>query len=131
MDKIVDHLFVFQGDGVIDDFPGNYSDYRSYESNKPEDTPIIDSSKEKKQWKKDDNNKLSYNEQKEFKNIESKLSTLEYDKKELEKQFHNTSLEPNDIVALSEKLQLILDEIETKEMRWLELMAKLEETNNL
>ncbi|EGV43281.1 ABC transporter ATP-binding protein [Bizionia argentinensis JUB59] len=126
MDKIVDHLLVFRGEGVIEDFPGNYSDFRTYEdSQEPESKD--DDKKEKKQWKKDESPKLTYNEQKEYKNIESKISSLEHDKVTLEKQFLNPELAPDEINALSEKLQKILDEIEEKEMRWFELSSKLEE----
>ena len=126
MDKIVDHLFVFRGQGVIDDFPGNYSDFRSYEDSTPKATTSDKPKTEKKSWKKDDNVKLSYNEQKELKNIESKLKTLEYDKKELEAKFHDTSLTQDQINELSQKLQGIIDTIEEKEMRWMELLEKLE-----
>lgn len=127
MDKIVDHLFVFQGDGVIDDFPGNYSDYRTYEDSKPPETKIETTSNEKKIWKKDSNSNLSYNEQREYKNIESKLKSLEHDKKELESKFNNPDLQSDEIQNLSNQLQTILDEIEEKEMRWFELTEKQEE----
>ena len=82
--------------------------------------------KEKKSWKKDENVKLSYNEQKELKNIESKLKALEFDKKTLESQFNDTSLSTEEINELSKKLQDILDTIETKELRWMELLEKQE-----
>ncbi|TYA56732.1 ABC-F family ATP-binding cassette domain-containing protein [Formosa maritima] len=127
MDKVVDHLFVFRGQGVIEDFPGNYSDFRTYENSLPQEASNSDSKKDKKEWKKDSNNKLSYNEQKEYKNIESKLSALEFDKKALEEKFHDENLSPEQIQDLSNKLQSILDEIDDKEMRWFELSAKLEE----
>jgi len=124
MDKIVDHLFVFRGQGVIDDFPGNYSDFRTYEDSIPKES--TENKTEKKQWKKDSNSQLSYNEQKELKNIESKLKTLEFDKKELETKFNNESLSPEKINELSAELQQIIETIEEKEFRWLELLEKLE-----
>lgn len=126
MDKIVDHLFVFKGDGIIEDFPGNYSDYRVYENSKPPEPKKEQPTKSKKHWKKDSNINLSYNEQKELKNIESKLKTLEFDKKEMELKFNNADLTPEEINQLSNELQLIIDEIEQKEARWLELSAKME-----
>ena len=126
MDKIVDHLFVFRGNGIIEDFPGNYSDFRSYEDSQPVKAENHEEKKEKKSWKKDENNRLSYNEQKEYKNIESKLKSLEFDKKELESKFHDTSLTQDEITSLSDKLQEIITEIETKEERWFELMSKME-----
>ncbi|WP_417214509.1 ribosomal protection-like ABC-F family protein [Bizionia sp.] len=126
MDKIVDHLLVFRGEGLVEDFPGNYSDFRTYEdSQEPESKE--DDKKEKKNWKKDNNIKLTYNEQKEYKNLESKISSLEHDKQAMEKEFLNPDLTPDEINTLSEKLQKILDEIDEKEMRWFELSSKLEE----
>lgn len=127
MDKIIDHLFIFKGNGVIEDFPGNYTDYRVYEDSQPETIQSPEIKKEKKSWKKDSNNNLSYNEQKEFNNIESKLKTLAFDKKEVENQFHNQNLTPEEINKLSIKLQTIINQIETKEERWMELMEKLED----
>lgn len=128
MDKIVDHLFVFRGEGVIEDFPGNYSDFRAYDDSKPVISETTDTvKKEKSSWKKDSNNKLSYNEQKEYKNIESKIKSLEFDKAELEKKFLNPELTPEEINTLSNELQVIIDSIEEKEMRWLELSEKMED----
>jgi ABC transport system ATP-binding/permease protein len=125
MDKIVDHLFVFKGDGIIEDFPGNYSDYRTYEDSVSK--PNNNSKKNiKKDWKKDDQVKLSYNEQKELKNIESKLKSLEIDKVDLEAKFHDESLSMTEINKLSEKIQTIIDAIETKELRWMELQEKID-----
>ena len=126
MDKIVDHLFVFRGDGVIEDFPGNYSDFRTYEDSKSQEPKTDSNSNEKKNWKKDSNIQLSYNEQKEYKNIESKLKTLEFDKKEMESKFNDPELSQDEINKLSNKLQLIIHEIEEKEERWFELSAKME-----
>ncbi|QRM87811.1 ATP-binding cassette domain-containing protein [Lacinutrix sp. WUR7] len=129
MDKIVDHLFVFRGEGVVEDFPGNYSDFRTYEDSQPAIAESSDDKKEKKSWKKESNNKLSYNEQKEYKNMESKLKALEFDKKELEAKFLDETLSQDAIAELSDKLQNIITEMETKEARWFELMEKLEGGN--
>ncbi len=126
MDKIVDHLFVFRGEGVVEDFPGNYSDFRAYDDSQPAIAENADDKKEKKSWKKETKTKLSYNEQKEYKNMESKLKSLEFDKKELEAKFLDETLSQDDITALSDKLQNIITEMETKEERWLELMEKME-----
>ncbi|GGG53348.1 ABC-F family ATP-binding cassette domain-containing protein [Bizionia arctica] len=127
MDKIVDHLLIFRGEGVVEDFPGNYSDYRTYEDSQEQESSSSNAKKDKKDWKKDSNAKLSYNEQKEYKNIESKLSSLAFDKETLEKQFFDESLSPEAIQKLSEKLQKVLDDIDEKEMRWFELSSKLED----
>ena len=83
-------------------------------------------SRNKKSWKKTEDNKLSYHEEKELKNIESKLNSLAFDKNELEAKFHNPDLTPEEITKLSEALQKIIDAIEEKEMRWMELQEKLE-----
>lgn len=127
MDKIVDHLFVFKGNGEIEDFPGNYTDYRIYEDSQPVISNASDEKKDKKAWKKTEESKLTYNEEKELKNIESKLNALVYDKKELEAQFNNPDLSPEDINKLSQALQKIIEDMEAKEERWFELLSKLED----
>ncbi|GAA4291957.1 ABC-F family ATP-binding cassette domain-containing protein [Aestuariibaculum suncheonense] len=126
MDKVVDHLLVFKGDGVIEDFPGNYTDYRVYEDSQPAEPTVTEDKKEKKSWKQNEASKLSYNEEKELKNIESKLNSLAYDKKEMEAKFNNPDLTQDQINDLSLKLQEIIDAIEAKEERWFELSSKLE-----
>jgi ATP-binding cassette subfamily F protein uup len=125
MDKVIDHLFVFKGEGEIDDFPGNYTDYRVYEDSQPLISNTSDDKKDKKSWKKTEDNKLTYNEEKELKNIESKLNSLAFDKKELETKFNNPDLSPDEINKLSKALQKIIDDLEAKEGRWLELQEKL------
>ncbi|MDO5981651.1 ribosomal protection-like ABC-F family protein [Flavivirga spongiicola] len=127
MDKVIDHLFVFRGEGVIEDFPGNYTDYRVYEDSQPVISNTQEDKKDKNAWKKNDTNKLSYNEEKELKNIESKLNSLAFDKKELENKFNNPELTQDDINKLSDDLQKIINIIEVKEERWFELSSKLEE----
>ncbi|MFD2561681.1 ABC-F family ATP-binding cassette domain-containing protein [Aquimarina rubra] len=128
MDKIVDHLFVFRGNAVIEDFPGNYSDYRAYEnSREPEKVKTPDAEpKTKTSWKKDNKTALSYNEQKEYNRIERDLKKLEIQKKEIEALFNSGALEGDKINEESAKLKGIIDAIEEKEMRWLELSEKME-----
>ena len=129
MDKIVDHLFVFRGNGIIQDFPGNYTDYRVYESSStPQNTTTeTTEAKTKKTWKKDSKAGLSYNEQKEFNRIERDLKKLELQKKEIEALFAEGNLEGNDINEQSQKLQTIISDIEENEMRWFELSEKMEQ----
>lgn len=124
MDKVVDHLLVFKGNGDVEDFPGNYSDYRSYEDSKP---VFKKEPKKDKIWKGSSKNKLSYNEEKELKNIETKIKSLVYKKKELEKEFVNDSLSQDKILLMSKKLEKVINEINTREERWFELSSKLEE----
>ena len=126
MDKIVDHLFVFQGEGIMDDFPGNYSDYRAYESSQPKQEVKSEKQENIAVVKQNQTNKLSYNEQKEYKNLESKIRSLELDKKAKEAEFLNADLSQEDIAKLLEELQVIKDTIEEKEMRWFELAEKFE-----
>ena len=127
MDKIVDHMFVFRGEGVVDDFPGNYSDFRAYESSKPTQIEAIPEKIDNtKAVQKNEANKLDYNEQKEYKNLTSKIRALELDKVALEAKFTNPELSQDQISKLSKKLQVIIDTIEEKEMRWFELSEKLE-----
>ena len=129
MDKIVDHLFVFQGNAEVQDFPGNYTDYRAYE-----DSAIIEAREEtssendnnKKDWKKTSSGtKLSYNEQKEFGKLEKEIAKLEQKKEKLQQKFLE-DLDPDEIKENSIKLQEIDDAIETKTERWFELGAKAE-----
>lgn len=126
MDKIVDHMFVFRGEGVVDDFPGNYSDFRAYDSSQPKQIESTTKTDNAKAIKKNDANKLSYNEQKEYKNLESKIRSLELDKTALETKFNSPELSQDEISKLSDELKVILDTIEEKEMRWFELSEKIE-----
>jgi len=125
MDKIVDHLFIFRGNAVIEDFPGNYSDYRTYEDSKPTKeiatTPKIDT-REKTSVKI----KLSFKEKKEYDTIENEIETLNFNKSEIEAKFLDGSLSGDEINELSIKLQEISIKIDKKEERWFELEAKLE-----
>jgi ATP-binding cassette subfamily F protein uup len=142
MDKIVDHLFVFQGDAEISDFPGNYSDYRAYEGNVSfanTDTPKKLESKaakieenasdgNKANWKEKQKSggKLSFNEQKEYNKLEREIAQLERDKQKKEKLFLNPDLSQEQIQEASQSLQEIINSKEEKEMRWFELAEKLE-----
>ena len=126
MDKIVDHLFVFKGNGDIEDFPGNYTDYRVYEDSKP----IEEISSEKKQvvWEKTTTkNKLSFKEKREFDALETELEALENEKSTIENLFVSGNLLGEEINELSIKLQEINTKISEKELRWLELSMKLED----
>ncbi len=127
MDKVIDHLFVFKGEGIIDDFPGNYSDFRVYEDSLPVVSKATEDKKDKTSWKQNEASKLSFNEEKELRNIESKLNALAFDKKELENKFNNPDLTQEEINTLSEDLQKIIETIESKEERWFELSDKLED----
>ncbi len=130
MDKIVDHLFVFKGEGVIQDFPGNYSDYRIYDnsndSEKNTETKKIDS-KPKNDWKaNNDKVKLSYTEQKEYQKLEKEIAKLEKEREDLQNKFATEGWDGEEIDKQSKKLQDIIDAIDAKTERYFELMEKLE-----
>ncbi|MDA0277281.1 MAG: ABC-F family ATP-binding cassette domain-containing protein [Bacteroidetes bacterium] len=131
MDKIVDHLFVFRGAGYIEDFPGNYSDFRAYEdSQDQEQEPIKPKSIQQQTAAKTatttQKQKISFNEQKEHQQLESKIRSLEKDKLALEQSFFEEGLSVETIEDRSKKLQEIIEAIELKTMRWFELAAKIE-----
>ncbi|WP_304039032.1 ABC-F family ATP-binding cassette domain-containing protein [Mesonia mobilis] len=128
MDKIVDHLFVFRGKGVIEDFPGNYSDYRVYEESAPKETTSSEKeSKPKNDWKtSNEEKKLTYNEQKEYKKLERDISKLEKEKEKLQQEFLK-ELTEEEIKNKSIDLQKLEDSIEEKTERWFDLLAKMEE----
>ena len=128
MDKIVDHLFVFRGKGVIEDFPGNYSDYRVYEESAPKETASTEKeSKPKNDWKtSNEEKKLTYNEQKEYKKLERDIAKLEKEKEKLQQEFLN-ELTEEEIKDKSTDLQKLEDSIEEKTERWFDLLAKMEE----
>ncbi len=130
MDKIVDHLFVFRGNAVIDDFPGNYSDFRSYEDSSDKESKEEEKkeeTQEKKSWKKDTNkSKLSYNEQKEFTKLESEIKKLETEKEKMEALFTTENWDVEEIKEKSVALQKLITSIETKTERWFELSLKQE-----
>lgn len=127
MDKIVDHLFVFRGDGEIEDFPGNYSDFRAYEDSPltPEGgTTTINKTTNYKQ--KTISNGLSFNEQKEFNKIEREIKDLEIQKKTIEQEFSDGKVADDKIEAKANELQKIIQSLEEKEERWFELSSKME-----
>lgn len=132
MDKIVDHLFVFRGDARIEDFPGNYSDFRTYEDsviieNRKEKSKVQVSDTNKKSWKTEDSAaKLSYLEQKEYKSLEKEINKLEVKQGEIQQKFTAGDLSGELIDALSIELKEIAHAIETKTERWFELSARLE-----
>jgi len=132
MDKIVDHLFIFRGENIVEDFPGNYSDFRIYEDSQVKEIRAAKELKVKKvsdgnTWRADGkNNKLSYSEQKEYGQLEKEIKKLEHQKDEIQQQFSNESLSGEEIDGLSISLKKLADAIDTKTERWFELSAILE-----
>ena len=129
MDKLVDHLFVFEGDGYVRDYPGNYSDYRAWKQiqeekeqkeaeirNKAEKQRINALPKEEPKGRR-----LTYEERKEFRSLEKAIEKLEKKKLEISNKFSDPSLTGEDMEKMSKELGRIGKEIEEKEDRWLEL----------
>lgn len=126
MDKIVDHLFIFRGDAVIEDFPGNYSDFRAYEDSqvqeKREQKETQNSTKNNRK-EPDNTPRLSYAEQQEFKKLEQEIKKLEEQKASITTKFTDSSLTGDTIDSLSIELQEVTDAIDEKTERWFELSA--------
>ncbi|RTY68156.1 ABC transporter ATP-binding protein [Flavobacterium sp. RSP49] len=126
MDKIVDHLFIFRGQGVVEDFPGNYSDFRAYEDSA--DVAQKEENKaDKKDWKQNNpTGNLTFNEQKEFQKTEKEIKDLEFQKIAIEQLFSDGKIADTDIEKKANELKNIINKIEEKEERWFELSAKIE-----
>jgi ATP-binding cassette subfamily F protein uup len=131
MDKIVDHLFVFDGEGKITDFPGNYTIYRNKllqdEENEKARTQNLSKKKEneKVQLKEDLNpaqkKKLTFNEKREFESLENEIAQLEVEKESIETALNSGNLPHDELYQQSEKLVEIKSLLDEKELRWLEL----------
>lgn len=128
MDKIVDHLFVFEGNAKITDFPGNYTDYRVYEnSREPETKEAAAPSQARTEWEENKPKaRLSYQEQKEYRNLEKEIEKLEKQREELQNKFATENWDGAEIDKQSIKLQQMTDKIDEKTERWFELSSKLE-----
>ena len=136
MDKVVDHLLVFRGNGDIKDFPGNYTQYREYEKTQPQPIPERDGSKH---FQKQQGNtpspsqsgagsesspsrrKLSYKEKREMEQLEQDIAALEEEQKQLEEALCSGTLGIDELTEKSKRLPQLKDELDEKSMRWLEL----------
>ena len=127
MDKIVDHLLVFRGEGEIKDFPGNYTQFREWESLKPKEQAdaknnAADSEKkEKREFVGEQRRKKTYKEKCEFERLEKEIAALEKEQKTSEEALCSGTLSIDELTEKSKRLPLVKDELEEKEMRWLEL----------
>lgn len=136
-DKVVDHLLVFHGNGHVQDFPGNYTQYREYESLKTRENDNRNDNCDKttdrhkqtekptvataRQTDKTEKKKLSFKERREFEQLEKEIAALEEEQRLLEQQLCSGTLSVDDLTAKSKRLPLLKDELDTKSMRWLEL----------
>lgn len=126
MDKIVDHLLVFRGNGEIKDFPGNYTQFREWESLKPKAEAADKSNatpekKEKREFVGEQRRKKTYKEKCEFERLEKEIAELEKEQKQIEEELCSGTLSIEQLTEKSKRLPIIKESLEEKEMRWLEL----------
>ena len=124
MDRVVDHLLVFNGQGEIKDFPGNYSQYREWSSLQSKETEKMPEPKAKKpsaSYRNDTRRKMSFKEKREFEQLEKDIAALEAEQKLLEEQLCSGKLSVEQLTEKSRRLPLLKEELEEKELRWLEL----------
>ncbi len=127
MDKVVDHIFVFGGEGNIKDFPGNYSDWRVWrEEGKANEARIAaekaaKNSTPKQNYRTEDKRKLTFKERKEYESLEAEIMALEEEKADIEQQMSSGTLDNDTLLKLSIRIQEVITLIDDKSMRWLEL----------
>jgi ATP-binding cassette subfamily F protein uup len=137
MDKVVDHLLVFKGDGVINDFPGNYTQYRWFSRNeeggtRKENTPASEKSRSSEKVSSDTSHssflvppsskrKMTYKEKREFEQLELDIAALEAEKKRIEEALCGGTTSVEEITTMSKRLPILNDELDEKSLRWLEL----------
>ncbi len=123
MDKVVDHLLVFKGGGEVQDFPGNYTQYRQWSQLSPqaESKVVPVEKKEKPAYRNETKRKLTYKEKTEFEQLEKDIAALETEQAEIEAQLSSGTLSVAEITEKSKRLPMLKDELDEKSMRWLEL----------
>lgn len=128
MDKVVDHLLVFKGEGEIDDFPGNYSEYREWKSLREQEEQQERELHKKESattkqntWGGEKKRKLSFKEKQEMQQLEADIEKLEAEKAEIESALCSGTLSVDDLTEKSKRLPVLSEELDTKSMRWLEL----------
>ena len=126
MDKVVDHLLVFNGEGEIKDFPGNYTQYREWNALKPKEAKPQSASKPSSEPKpsnetRETKRKLSYKEKRELEQLEKDIEALEAEKKQIEEALCGGTTSVEDITTMSKRLPVLNEELDEKSMRWLEL----------
>lgn len=129
MDRTVDHLFVFEGNGRIKDFPGNYSEYREWKSLQKEEDVAVKEKKSIQRKSQDDNRqkskRLTFNERKEFESLSVEIESLESEKKTLEAELSSGQISDYEqVTEKSKRISEIIGLLDEKEMRWLELSEK-------
>ena len=126
-DKVVDHLLVFKGEGVVKDFPGNYTQYRQFSQLQSKEN--IEKAKTKEAPKKDYHNetkrKMTFKEKREFEQLEKDIETLEKEQAAIENELCSGNLSVDELTEKSKRLPILKDELDEKGMRWLELSELL------
>lgn len=120
-DKVVDHLLVFHGDGNIQDFPGNYSQYRAYEALKPKAEAEQKEKTQKKDYHNDTRRRMSFKEKREFEQLEKDIERLTEEKTTIETALSSGTISVEEITEMSKRLPVLNAELDEKEFRWLEL----------
>ena len=122
MDKVVDHLLVFKGGGDVQDFPGNYTQYREWSALKSKDVgkdakrePVV------REKRRSEQRRMTYKEKMEFAHLEQEIAALEAECKSIEEQLCSGSLSVEELTEKSKRLPVLKEELDEKEMRWLEL----------
>lgn len=129
MDKVVDHLLVFKGDGEIQDFPGNYTQYRDYqkmkskeeEQQKPAKSSNTSGNDAKKDYRNNQKRKMSFKEKREYEELTDKIAQLEEEKQQLEEELCSGNLSVDELTEKSKRLPILKEELDELELRWLEL----------
>ncbi len=126
MDKVVDHLLIFKGEGVVKDFPGNYTQYREWSVLKSKEDSEKEKSKTekapaKKDYHHDTRRRMSYKEKREFEQLTADIEKLENEQKQLEMELCSGQLSVEELTEKSKCLPKLKDELDEKSMRWLEL----------
>lgn len=129
MDKVVDHLLVFKGEGEIQDFPGNYTQFRDFqkmkskeeEQQKPTKNSSPTANDPKKDYRNNTKRKMSFKEKREYEQLSDKIAQLEEEKQQLEEELCSGNLSVDELTEKSKRLPILKDELDELELRWLEL----------
>ena len=129
MDKVIDHLLVFKGEGEIQDFPGNYTQFRDFqkmkskeeEQQKPTKNSSPTANEQKKDYRNNTKRKMSFKEKREYEQLSDKIAQLEEEKQKLEEELCSGNLSVDELTEKSKRLPILKDELDELELRWLEL----------
>ena len=129
MDKVVDHLLVFKGEGEIQDFPGNYMQFRDFqkmkskeeEQQKPTKNNSSTANESKKDYRNNTKRKMSFKEKREYEQLSDKIAQLEDEKQQLEEELCSGNLSVDELTEKSKRLPILKEELDELELRWLEL----------